>query len=612
MNLDPMLSIAGLRIEGRFGGSWRTIVEVDKLEINSGEVVAFIGESGAGKTTLGLTALGYSRPGTRIAAGSVRLDGVDLLAMTLAERQALRGHRVAYVAQSAASALNPSMTVGRQISESLSLHGLSSGQPTLQRVIDVLGLMSLPDPSTVSQRYPLQISGGQQQRVMTAMAMVCAPKLLVLDEPTTALDVTTQIEVLKAIKEAIRFQNTSAIYVTHDLAVVSQIADRIIVLKNGRVVEEGTAEQIISHPKDDYTKALINAVHTIPCQVQDRLPTVPRPGILGVERVIASYRSSLFRRPQQPDWVLREAGLTVAAGETLALVGESGSGKSTLARVIAGLHPPLEGAITLNGTPLAKACRKRSKEQLRRIQIVFQSPEHALNPRVRIGDAISHVIKFYFGKTAIERNAEVKNLLEAVGLSADFAGKFPRELSGGQRQRVAIARALATHPEVILFDESLAALDTIVAKRILELMARLQEEYGIAYIFISHDLATVATIADRVAVMYAGRIVEEGRKADVFNAPAHPYTQLLLRSVPELRIGWLEDALANRKSVTDGKRMVMDDLCPFRQRCPKAVAGLCDTVVPPLRDLELGHVAVCHLIPSSMPLPTQIRAAGAL
>lgn len=598
--MAALLEISGLSVEARQAGGWVPIVQNASVTVQPGEVVAFIGESGAGKTTLALSALGFNRSGTRFSGGEVRFDGIDVLALDRNARRDLRGRSVAYVAQSAAAALNPSIRIGDQISESLRIHRLATAQDAKSRARELLALLDLPDPDRLVSRYPQQTSGGQQQRIMTAIAMSCGPKLLVLDEPTTALDVTTQIEVLKAIKDAIADQKAAAIYISHDLAVVAQIASRIVVLRHGNLVEQGSAEEIIRAPRHEYTRALLSAVKVIPEIGRigaGRRAVEPRPPILTLQNVAAGYLRSSTRSPLlSQSLVVRDISLHIAPGETLALVGESGSGKSTLARVVAGLMPAAHGYVVLDGKVLGPRVRDRTKEQLRRIQIVFQSPEQALNPRQRVGEAIGRALHFYFGSAAAARTERIKELLNLVGLPEAFARKFPDELSGGERQRVAIARALAAKPDIILCDEFLSALDTVVAAKILRLMSELRDSQGVGYVFISHDLATVATIADRVAVMYAGRIVEIGRTADIFKAPNHPYTNLLIRSVPELRTDWLEEAIGDRPvEAADGRsaKMAPPPGCPFRRRCPLAVLGTCEQA-PPSVDLGDGHKLHCH------------------
>jgi peptide/nickel transport system ATP-binding protein len=507
---------------------------------------------------------------------------------------------VAYVAQSAQAALNPAIQVGEQVSEGLVLHDLAGPAEARARAIELLTRLDLPDPPALAQRYPHQASGGQQQRIMIAMALACAPKLLVLDEPTTALDVTTQIEVLQAIKDVIRERDAAAIYVSHDLAVVAQVADRIVVMNRGAIVEQGTTEEILHRPKEPYTRTLMAAVKPKPRPGAPGPIAAPRPAeqpLLAVRGLGASYaRPKFLQAPRREDNVLHEVSLEVYPREVLALVGESGCGKSTLARVIAGLHPPVAGQVLLQGVPLAPTSRRRPVADLRRIQIVFQSPDQSLNPEQRIEEAIGRPLRLYFDLTGPERSARIAELLRMVGLPEDYAGRYPSELSGGERQRVSLARAFAAEPDLILCDEVLSSLDTVVAAQVLDLMRELKDRHRVAYLFISHDLATVATIADRVAVLYAGRIVDVGPTGAVFGPPHHPYTQLLLSSVPELRQGWLEEVVGSREAQAGrrGLHAYHDALCPFRNRCPLAVGGLCDREPPPVRDLGGGHAVACH------------------
>ena len=600
--MTAFLRIEDLVVEGRPpSGIWVETVHRCSVEVHPGEVVALIGESGAGKTTVALAALGYARPGTRFRNGRVFLEGRDVLAMSIAEKRDLRGRDVAYVAQSAQASLNPSIPVGEQIAESLHLHQVAEGADATRRTIELLDLLDIPHPDMIARRYPHQTSGGQQQRIMMAMALACRPRLLVLDEPTTALDVTTQIEVLKAIKSVNRDLGTASIYVSHDLAVVAQVADRILVMNQGHVVEEGDTSRILDDAREDYTRTLLGAVKPPPSPertVVDRTLTSGTEPVISVTQTSASYaRQTLFGAIEREEYVLHDIALDVWPREVLAVVGESGSGKSTLARVMAGLHPPLPGAqITLDGDRLAGRARRRTRDQLRRIQIIFQSPDQSLNPERRVDDAIGRPLELYFGMSGSEKYDRIADLLDMVGLDPDYAGRFPAELSGGERQRVSIARAFAAEPDVILCDEVLSALDTVVAARVLELMKELRETHQVAYVFISHDLSTVASIADRVAVMYAGRIVDAGYTNDVFAPPHHPYTQLLINSVPALRQGWLEEVINSREAEAGMRSNVMlhDLPCPFRMRCPLVISGTCDSEPAPAREMGHGHIVMCQ------------------
>jgi peptide/nickel transport system ATP-binding protein len=427
---------------------------------------------------------------------------------------------------------------------------------------------------------------------MAAMALLSDPELVVFDEPTTALDVTTQVEVLNSFKEIIKTQQTAAIYVAHDLAVVTQMADRIIVLLNGDVVEQGTTEQIIHNPTHDYTRALMAAVRKRPLdelKSQQDTASDAQPNVLEVEGVTAAYGSG------EGIPVLQDISLTLAPGETLGVIGESGCGKSTLARVIAGLLPPKQGRILLNSEALPDALKNRTRETLKRCQLVYQMADVALNPRQTVGEILGRPVTFYLGLKGVARDQRVHELLDLVELPAGFASRFPGELSGGQKQRVNLARALAAEPDVILCDEVTSALDTIVAKSIIDLLGSLQKKLGVSYIFISHDISTVAAFADRVAVLYAGRVVELGKTADVLSPPFHPYTDLLLSSVPETRQGWLEDVVdgAVAKGISAGVMHTRNG-CPFVNRCTLVIEDKCATIRPTLDPIVQGHQIFCH------------------
>ncbi len=599
------LSIRSLSVEGRSpSGEWSPIVEEASVEIKRGETVALIGESGAGKTTVALSALGYFRPGTRPVQGQVYLDDIDLLSLGSDQLRDIRGRRVAYIAQSATAALNPRIPLGKQILESLQVHGKFGVNSRHDRMMELMALMHLPDPEQMVERYPHQVSGGQRQRIMVAMAMACTPDFLILDEPTTALDVTTQIEVLAAIADVIREQATGAIYVSHDLAVVAQIADYVIVMNNGRVVEAAATAEILSNPKDDYTKKLLGAVRQISkdsngSATAKHVAASDDRALLALSDVRASYEKETWLRPiSLEQQVLRSVSLSVNSGEVVALVGESGSGKSTIARVAAGLMVPLSGEAMSRGERLASHVRGRPLDLLRRIQIVFQHPDMTLNPSKRIEDAIGRPLELYFGLKGKQRRDRVEELLALVELPADYADRYPRELSGGEKQRVALARAFGAEPDVIICDEVLSSLDNLVAKTILDLLKYLKEKLGGGYLFISHDLATVASIADRVMVLYAGCICEEGTAEEVFSPPYHPYTSLLISSVPELRQDWLNDVLKSRgpRENLDSVGIPLDEGCAFRTRCPLVIEGVCDSVPPPVRRFGVSgqHSVHCH------------------
>ena len=542
---QPLLSVRNLRIEATSyppGEAPRNVVLVEgvSFDLARGKVLGLIGESGAGKSTIGLSSMGYGRGGVRIAGGEVVVNGRDILKGGPAGLRALRGHEVTYVAQSAAAAFNPAKKLMEQVIETSLSHGLMTRAEAQARAVDLFRQLGLPNPDSIGERYPHQVSGGQLQRVMTAMALCPKPDLVVFDEPTTALDVTTQIDVLAAIKRAIRETGVAALYITHDLAVVAQVSDDIMVLRHGKTVEYGATDQIINAPKQDYTRALVS----VRSHDHAEKPETGKP-VLSVEAVSARY-------PGLPIDVLKNVTVALEPGHTLAVVGESGSGKSTLARAITGLLPPMKGRINFAGRMLSPALGGRTKDDLRELQMIYQMADVAMNPRQTVGTIIGRPLEFYFGLKGAERDRRVQELLDEIEMSKGFADRYPAELSGGQKQRVCIARALAAKPKLIICDEVTSALDPLVAEGILKLLLNLQKIEGVAYLFITHDLATVRAIADSIAVMYRGAVVRYGPKSHVLTPPFDDYTDLLLSSVPEMRLGWLEETLSHRKMESAG------------------------------------------------------------
>ena len=596
--MPALLEIDRLKIDARGDDDGLTpIVKGVSFSVKRGEVVALIGESGSGKTTIALSALGYAKPGLEFTGGEVRLDGRDVISMPPNEQRALRGRRVAYLAQSAAATFNPALTIGEQVTESPVLHGQLSREQADLRAEELYRALELPDPDRLGKRYPHQVSGGQLQRLMAAMALCGKPDLLILDEPTTALDVTTQIEVLKAFKSVIRQEGSAAIYVTHDLSVVAQIADHIVVLYAGDVQEHGTADKVINRPSHDYTRRLMAAVRPPPAagQGDESSDAHERDApALEVKNVTAGYGKGRGGAPALK--VLRDINVAVQRGHTVGVIGESGCGKSTLARVMSGLLPASEGEVLLDGDRLQPSLHQRDRGELQKVQFVFQMADTALNPRQRIDHILGRPIEFYLGLKGAEKRKRIGELLHMVELPPEFAGRYPEELSGGQKQRVNLARALAASPEVLLCDEVISALDTIVGANVIELLKRLRKQTGVSFVFISHDLSTIASFADEIVVLYAGRVVEQGPTDRVLSPPYHPYTRLLISSVPELRIGWLEEAMETQEAKAGIDRVVkLTEIgCPFFDRCPLAVEGTCDREDPPIRRLGEGHAIECH------------------
>ena len=540
----PLLQVRGLKIgatvypPGEKPHDIEIVHGVD-FDVEAGKVLGLIGESGAGKSTIGLAAMAYGRGGVQLTGGSVMVNGRDVLQSRSSDIRRLRGAEVTYVSQSAAASFNPAKQIMEQVIEAAVLQGKFSKADAQVRAVELFTKLGLPDPQNIGNRYPHQVSGGQLQRCMTALALCPEPDLVVFDEPTTALDVTTQIDVLKAIKDAIRDTGVAALYITHDLAVVAQVSDHIMVLRHGNMVEYGTTDQIINAPREDYTKALVSvrSIHH-----DEKQPTEP---VLRVENITARYKGTSFD-------VLHDVSVDLSLGQTLAVVGESGSGKSTLARVITGLLPPRSGTITFAGRKLTPDQPSRDMKDLRELQMIYQMADTAMNPRQTVGTIIGRPLEFYFGLKGAEKQNRIQELLDAIELGSGFQDRYPAELSGGQKQRVCIARALAAKPKLIICDEVTSALDPLVADGILKLLLDLQKTENVAYLFITHDLATVRAIADSIAVMYQGRVQRYGTKSEVLAPPFDDYTDLLLSSVPEMKLGWLEDVISNRKMESAG------------------------------------------------------------
>lgn len=539
--MTNLVEIRDLKVEATTDAGRRVeIIKGVSFEIAPGEIVALIGESGSGKTTIALTLMGYARAGCRITGGSVRVCGTDMTRLPERERAAIRGTRVAYVPQSAAAAFNPAQRIMDQVIEVARIHHLMSDAEARTRAVALFRALSLPDPDNIGDRYPHQVSGGQLQRLSAAMALIGDPQLVIFDEPTTALDVTTQIEVLRAFKAVMQKRNIAGVYVSHDLAVVAQIAQRIVVLRGGEVQEVGMTDAILSTPQHPYTRELLAAFRPVGAEPFPRTKAdeTPKP-LLELSNIVAGY-GPILGSGLPAIQVVKSVSLKLEAGRNLGIIGESGCGKSTLARAIAGILPPAGGDIVFEDRQLSRSAKKRSREELRKIQIVFQSADTALNPAKSVGEILARPLVFYFAMKAREREARIDRLLDMVHLPRALKHRRPPELSGGQKQRVNLARALAAEPRLILCDEITSALDTVVAAAILDLLRELQAELGLSYIFISHDLPTVEAICDDVAVMYAGEKIEEMPRSRIGTVEHHPYTRLLFSSVPKLDPRWLD------------------------------------------------------------------------
>ena len=529
------VSVEKLRVEAGPQGQAKTIVHDVSFTLKRGEVLALIGESGSGKTTIALSLLGYARPGCRISGGAVHVGEDNMAAMNAAQLADVRGRKVAYVAQSAAAAFNPSRRIMDQVVESALMHGVMSRSQAESKAIELFKQLSLPSPQTIGRRYPHEVSGGQLQRLMAAMALICEPELIIFDEPTTALDVTTQVDVLKAFKDVVKAYNTTAVYVSHDLAVVAQIADQILVLQNGRMMENTPTATILNHAEHAYTRQLLSAVQDSDSYKDNE----PGEVVIDIANIDAGYgKISKDGKPEIP--ILSDISMRVRRGQTVGIIGESGSGKSTFARVIAGLLPAANGTMLLNNKELTPAIVDRSKAECQQIQMVFQNADTALNPTHKVGDILGRPLTFFHGLKGAARKQRVAELLELVKLPTDLADRKCGALSGGQKQRINLARALAAEPSVILCDEVTSALDTVVAAAILALLGELQAKLNIAIVFISHDISTVKSLCDEIMVLYKGKTVQYTSGKQFASGPYEAYTELLLNSVPTLDPTWLD------------------------------------------------------------------------
>jgi peptide/nickel transport system ATP-binding protein len=529
MSEVPILSLEGLSVRLPDGADRSHALKDVSLSIASNEILCIVGESGSGKSMMANAVMRLLPQSVEIDGGRSLFEGRDLCTATTAEMREIRGAGIAMVFQEPMTALNPLRTVGDQIAEMFRVHtGLSRGEID-KRVLALLEDVRIPNPKLAARAYPHEISGGQRQRAMIAMALALDPKLLIADEPTTALDVTTQAQILELIRDLQRRKKTAVLFITHDFGVVAEIADRVVVMQHGRVVEHGTANEVLNHPTHPYTRQLIAAVP--PLKAPPPRPLSPD-NILTIANVSKTYRTGGFLgRGARVTAAVKDASLSLPKGGTLGIVGESGSGKSTLARCIVRLIDPDRGAILLDGKDWAKMSREDVRRETRHIQMVFQDPFASLNPRRKAAELVAQG-PIVHGTPRATALAEARELFALVGLDPSAGDRFPHEFSGGQRQRIGLARALALKPDVLVADEPVSALDVSVQAQVLKLLAELRERLGLSIVFITHDLRVAAQVCDLVAVMKEGEIVEHGPVAEVFGRPQHPYTQALIASVP--------------------------------------------------------------------------------
>lgn len=605
----PILEVEHLRVQFTSDSGTTTAVVDESFSIRPGETLALVGESGSGKSVTSLSVMRLvEHGGGKIVNGSIKLrcrDGrvVDLRHANKSELQHLRGSEVAMIFQEPMTSLNPVFTVGAQIAESLILHRGMDEKEALKEAVHLLELVRIPDAERISLRFPHQLSGGMRQRVMIAMALACKPQLLIADEPTTALDVTVQAQILALISELQKEIGMAVLFITHDMGVVAQIADRVAVMRYGEIVESGTAQAIFAHPQHPYTQALLSAVPRLgalkdiehPCffrlidpdngkVIEPPSDKLPPPGekILEVKNLVKTFpvRTDFWGRPTDVVRACDHVSFDLRAGETLSIVGESGCGKSTTGRAVLRLLDVDSGEVLHRGKSLLRMTRHELQEERRNLQMIFQDPYASLDPRQTVGYSIAEPMMIHNYCSKKEMYDRVALLLKRVGLSPDMANRYPHEFSGGQRQRICIARALSLKPQIIVADECVAALDVSIRAQVVNLMMELQEEMGLSYIFISHDMGVVERISHRVAVMYLGQIVEMGSRRAVLGNPLHPYTQKLLSAVP----------IADPQERNLLKLLNLSDL-------PSPVRKVGDDpVIEPLVEVEPGHFVAKHVV----------------
>jgi len=536
-----MVTVDNLRVTAHSDdGREIELVSDIHFTVQKGEVLALIGESGSGKTTIALALMGYARHGCRIAGGTVHVAGTDVTALTPAQLCEFRGNKVAYIAQSAAASFNPAMKIMDQVVEPVVIHGVMKRAEAEKKAVDLFRELALPNPETIGDRYPHQVSGGQLQRLMTAMALISDPDVVILDEPTTALDVTTQVEVLKTFRRVVRQRGTTAIYVSHDLAVVAQMADRILVLLKGNIAEYGTTEKLLRAPEAEYTHLLLEAARQKPRLSPWHHQSEAEQPLLQVRELSAGY-GPLDSEGQPKVKILQDINFSLYRGQAIGIIGESGSGKTTLAHAIAGMNKPCGGHILFNGHYVEGDMHKRPENELRRIQYVFQMADTALNPAHSIETILKRPLKLFHGLRGPALERRMLELLDLVRLPRSVLWRRPWSLSGGQKQRVNLARALAAEPDLILCDEVTSALDTVVAAAVLDLITELRRELGLSVLFISHDLHAVRSVCDEIIVVKNGRMVTQVAREDYDKPSTDLYYERLKRAVPELRQGWLDE-----------------------------------------------------------------------
>ena len=660
---EPLIDIRDISIgfTGRSGATLPVLRNID-LAVGPGESVGLVGESGSGKSTLALAAMGYLKRGLRLLGGSAGFKRHDMFGLSRGELEKIRGGQMALIPQNSGQSLTPTLRIGAQLGEALRLHSALPGAEHTDKIIELLGQVRLPDPETIVRRYPHELSGGQQQRVAIAMALAGEPEALLLDEPTTGLDVTTQAHILELLRDIAAERGMAMVYVSHDLGAIARVCDRVVVMYAGEAVLEGSTRQVLTAPAHPYARGLLASIPKLadprlPIALEGRPPApggagsgcgfgdrcvlvkdvcrTDRPGLektasgekvrchfreqveeialdgkgaepvrqpaKGAPALILDDLSITYARPSLLDQLLGrgsdavatvdDIGVSIRQGETLGLVGESGSGKSTILKSVAGLLPPAGGKIMVAGEPLPPAVESRGPKLLRQIQLIFQNPDDSLNPRHTVAEILEQPLRLYFGLSGQALRDRCAAILERVRLGAHYLDRLPSQLSGGEKQRVAIARAFAAEPEIVLCDEVTSALDVSVQAAVLDLLNELKASQGTTYIFVSHDLAVVRALSDRVAVLYQGRLCEIGSSDAVYSQPSHPYTEMLLGAVlepdPDTAPVLTADDVVELSPPAKG--------CPFQRRCPQKIGAVCESDTPPWQTAGDGHKIRCHL-----------------